>query len=96
MEETLSLKEESSTLIKSTLSSLPTYFTSPFPIPASVANKLEYIQRDLLWGGNQGEQKIYLVNWSLVCNRIDKEDWVLENWSISIKFYWASGCGDKI
>ena len=32
------------TLIKSTLSNLPTYFLSLFPIPVSVANKLEKIQ----------------------------------------------------
>ena len=29
------------TLIKSTLSNLPTYFLSLFPIPASVANRIE-------------------------------------------------------
>jgi len=38
------------TLIKSILSSLPTYFLSLFPIPSSVANKLEAIQRSFLWG----------------------------------------------
>ena len=38
------------TLIKSVLSSLPTYFLSLFPIPSSVANKLEAIQRSFLWG----------------------------------------------
>ena len=38
------------TLIKSVLSSLPTYFLSLFPLPTSVANKLESIQRKFLWG----------------------------------------------
>ena len=32
------------TLIKSTLSNLPTYFLSLFPIPASVANRIEKLQ----------------------------------------------------
>jgi hypothetical protein len=37
------------TLINSTLSSLPTYFLSLFPIPMGVANRLEKLQRDFLW-----------------------------------------------
>jgi hypothetical protein len=54
------------TLIKSTLSNLPTYiffFLSLFPIPLVVANKLEKLQRDFFWGG-LNEFKFYLVKWS--------------------------------
>jgi hypothetical protein len=41
------------TLIKSTLSDLPTYMLSLFPIPAQVVKRIEKIQRDfLLWGLN--------------------------------------------
>jgi hypothetical protein len=36
------------TLLKSTLSNLPTYYLSLFPIPVSVANCLDKIQRDFL------------------------------------------------
>ena len=36
------------TLLKSTLSSLPTYFLSLFTIPTHVANKIERLQRDFL------------------------------------------------
>ena len=39
------------TLIKSTLSSLPTYFLSLFPIPVNVAVRIDKIQRDFLWCG---------------------------------------------
>ena len=36
------------TLLKSTLSSLPTYFLSLFTIPTHMANKIEKLQRDFL------------------------------------------------
>ena len=42
-------------LIKSTLSSLPTYFLSLFNIPTCVANKIEKLQRIFfgkVWGAN--------------------------------------------
>jgi hypothetical protein len=41
------------TLIKSTLSNMPTYMLSLFPIPAYVAKRLEKIQRDFLGGGDE-------------------------------------------
>ena len=44
------------TLIKSSLSSLPTYFLSHLPL-----------QREFLWNGIGGEPKIHLVNWAKVC-----------------------------
>ena len=56
------------TLIKSTLSNLPTYFLSLFPIPASVANRIARLQRDFLWGGLGDEPKFHLVDWSRVCS----------------------------
>ena len=37
------------TLLKSTLSSLPTYYLSLFTIPKIVAARLERIQRNFLW-----------------------------------------------
>jgi hypothetical protein len=55
------------TLIKSTLSSLPTYFLSLFPMPNSVAMRIDKIQRDFLWGGMGEGKKFHLVNWSQIC-----------------------------
>lgn len=55
------------TLIKSTLSNLPIYFMSLFPIPVVVAKCIEKIQRDLLWQGSGEEFKFHLVNWDQIC-----------------------------
>jgi len=48
------------TFIKGTLSNLPTYL-SLFPIPASVANHIEKLHRDFLWGGLGEDFKYNLV-----------------------------------
>jgi len=52
------------TLIKSTLSNLPMYFLSLFSIPAGVANRIEKLHQDFLWGGMGEGFKYYLVSWS--------------------------------
>jgi hypothetical protein len=58
------------TLIKSTLSNLPTYFMSLFPLPVGVANRLEKLHWDFLWGGMGEEFKFHLVSWTKVCTLI--------------------------
>ena len=55
------------TLIKSTLSSLPSHYLSLFPLPMDVTQCLEKLQRDFLWGGMGDEHKFHLVNWQQVC-----------------------------
>jgi exonuclease III len=55
------------TLIKSTLSNLPTYYLSLFPIPTAVAYRLEKLQRDFLWSGLGEEFKYHLVSWTKIC-----------------------------
>ena len=49
------------TLIRSVLSNIPTYFLSLFPLPASVAHKLEALLRNFLWGSFGGDFKFHLV-----------------------------------
>jgi hypothetical protein len=55
------------TLIKSTLSNIPTYFLSLFPISVGVARMLEKLQRDFLWCGLDDQPKYHLVKWSHIC-----------------------------
>lgn len=56
------------TLIKFTLSCLPTYFLSLFPIPVAVAKRLEKIERDFLWGCDGNVHKFHPVKWDMVCS----------------------------
>ena len=56
------------TLLKSALSSLPTYLLSLFTIPIHVANKIEKLQRDFLWD----DSKTHLLGWDKVCLPIAK------------------------
>ena len=55
------------TLLRSTLSSLPTYFLSLFTIPKAVAARMECIQRNFLWRSFEGCFKYPLVAWENVC-----------------------------
>ena len=55
------------TLLRSTLSSLPTYFLSLFTIPKAVTARMESIQRNFLWGSSEGNFKYPLVAWEYVC-----------------------------
>ena len=55
------------TLIKSTLSSLPTYFLSLSPIPVDIAIHIER-RTNFLWGGLDESPKFRLVKWAQVCS----------------------------
>ncbi|GJX71225.1 putative RNA-directed DNA polymerase, eukaryota, reverse transcriptase zinc-binding domain protein [Tanacetum coccineum] len=51
-------------LIKSVLSSLPTYFLSLYKAPVSLCSKLESIQNNFFIGGEMGEKTITWVSWN--------------------------------
>jgi len=70
---------------------LATYYLSLFPSPMGVANRIEKLQREFLWGGINEEFKLYLVKWSKVCSPKQIGGLKVENW---IKFNQAlSFCG---
>ena len=58
------------TLIKSTVANIPTYYMSLFKLLVRVANCIEKLQCDFLWGGLGEEFKYHLVKWSKVCSSI--------------------------
>ena len=58
-------------LLKSTLSSLPTYFLSLFTIPQAMAGRLEMIQRNFLWRASEKVFKYPLVAWEDVCMSVE-------------------------
>ena len=59
------------TLLKSTLSSLPTYHLSLFTIPKSMADRLERIQRNFLRGASDEGFTYPLVAWDKICSHIE-------------------------
>jgi hypothetical protein len=58
------------TLIKNALSNLPAYCLSFFLILVDVANSIEKLQRDFLWGRVGEEFKFHIVSWSKICTMI--------------------------
>ncbi|KAH1254012.1 putative ribonuclease H protein [Glycine max] len=67
------------TLINSFLTALPIYILSFFKLPRRIALKLVSLQRNFLWGGDQGHKKIPWVKWDVIC--LPKEDGGLGLWA---------------
>ena len=88
--------------MKSTLSSLPTYFLSLFTIPISVVRRIEKLQRDFLWGGMGDEVKHHLVGWDKVCTPkevggLGVRSLILTNKALLGKWLWRFGMeGDHL
>lgn len=61
------------TIIKSTLSNLPTYYLSLFSIPMGVPWHIEKLKRDFQWHGIEDELKFNLVNWRTVCASLSSD-----------------------
>lgn len=66
------------TFIKASLSNLPIYYMSLFPISKGVINKIVQIQRQFLWCNYYGKKSIPLVSWD---NWWTSENpWGLKHW----------------
>jgi hypothetical protein len=77
------------TLLKSTLSSLPTYFMSLFPIPVSVANRIECLQQNFLWGGLGDVHWFHLVGCSPIwCGGLGVRHLIPFNRALLEKWFW--------
>jgi hypothetical protein len=88
------------TLLKSTLSSLPTFYLSLFTIPCSIAKRIEQIQRKFLWGGSDDTFKHCLVKWDTVCSPVSKgglgvRKLVPFNRALLDKWLWRFGAEDN-
>jgi hypothetical protein len=54
-------------LINAVLNSIPIFFLSFLKMPVGVWKKVVKIQRQFLWGGVRGGNKICWIKWSVVC-----------------------------
>lgn len=58
-------------LLKSTLASFPVIMLSIFVIPYSIADEIERIIRNFLWGSTVKQRKFHLLAWEKVCVELD-------------------------
>ena len=80
------------TLIRSVLSSLPKYYLSLFKLPQGIADTLEKLMRDFLWGGDN-DSSCHLVRWEEVIKPKHKGgleigNLILRNKSLLVKWLW--------
>lgn len=54
------------TLIKSSLSNLPLYYMSLYPIPQGIIKKLTTIQCKFLWSGSLEKRSMPLIKWDII------------------------------
>ncbi|KAL6516895.1 hypothetical protein OROHE_018183 [Orobanche hederae] len=55
------------TLLNSVLSSIPTFYLSFYKIPAKTLSEIVRLQRNFLWGGREGPNKLSWVKWGIIC-----------------------------
>ncbi|PSR84913.1 Endonuclease [Actinidia chinensis var. chinensis] len=83
-------------LIKSTLSNLAIFFMSLFKMPMTVAQELEKIQRQFLWGDSEGKKKLHFLSWETVIRRKEAgglgiKQLLAHNSALLAKWWWRFG-----
>ncbi|GMI73525.1 hypothetical protein HRI_001021800 [Hibiscus trionum] len=58
-------------LIKSVLAALPLYYLSIFKMPVAIANKLNSLMANFLWGSSESRKAIHWLKWSGLCQPIN-------------------------
>ena len=58
------------TLVKSVTSSIPVYSMHTNYIPRSICDQVEKLQRNFLWNDSNGNRKVHLVNWDIMCQPV--------------------------
>ena len=79
------------TLLKSTFSSLLTYYLSLFTIPKAVATRLERIQRNFLWGSIVSASNFHWWLGKRFACYMSWVVWEFKSWCLLIRPYLANG-----
>lgn len=69
-------------LINVVLNALPDYSLSFYKGPSKVLKEIRWIQRNLLWLGNENKRIIHWVSWEVLASKIS---------NYSTKLFWLSG-----
>ena len=56
------------TLAKSALASMPSYVMQTVELPNSVCSRIDRICRNFIWGSNESNRKVHLINWNKICS----------------------------
>lgn len=85
------------TLIKSSLTNLPLYYMSLYPIPQAVIKKIISIQRQFLWSGSMKKNAMSLVKWETLqlprkLGGLSLGNILHRNLSLMFKWLWRYFC----
>ena len=92
-------------LIRLVLTSIPVYWFSLFPIPASIIDRLRKLIFSFLWGSSTNKSKFHLMNWKELARPISQGGWGIKHLpsfslALRLKSFWLvlnnSGIWNKL